>query len=361
MKSGMTIMEMAGEVKRQSGARADYIVDTRRLEMEAYGNGVVMKMLNDGGVDIVEPLDVRQIAHRQIGTHLKIPAAYYDRMLDGHPELLTQNVNAWFKREPEQRMLRTLDGSARAFLSNTYRMIDNYEILQAALPIIGEIEDARFESCQITESRMYIKVVNPRLEGEVSVGDVVQAGIMITNSEVGQGSLTVQPLVLRLICMNGMVVNNAKTRRIHRGSANAPDENYLIYSDMTLAAEDRAFMLRVQDTVRAAVDETRFHQVLGLMKEAAGARITSNDIPAVVKLAGKNYGLTDSEGDGILNHLIQDYDYTLYGLSNAVTRYSQDVDSYDRATELESIGYDMLTMSRQQWNRLNRPAIDAAA
>ena len=361
MKAGMTIMEMAAEVRRQSGARADYIVDTRRLEMESYGNGVVMKMLNNDSVDIVEPLDVRQIAHRQIGTHLKIPAAYYDRMLGGNPDLLAQNVNSWFKREPEQRMLRTLDGTARAFLSNTYRMIDNFEILQAVLPIIGEIEDARFESCQVTESRMYIKVINPRLQTEISVGDVVQAGVMISNSEVGQGSFTVQPLILRLVCMNGMVVSDAKARRIHRGSANAADENYLIYSDRTLAAADRAFMLKVQDTVRAAVDEAKFNQVVGIMREAAGARITSNDIPAVVKLAGKNYGLTDSEGEGVLNHLTQDRNYTLYGLSNAVTRFSQGVDSYDRATELESVGYDILTMDRQHWNRLNQPAMQAAA
>ena len=47
---------------------------------------------------------------------------------------------------------------------------------------------------------------------------------------------------------------------------------------------------------------------------------------------------------------------TLYGLSNAVTRFSQDVDSYDRATALEGIGYNILSMPRQQWNRINQMA-----
>ena len=42
-----------------------------------------------------------------------------------------------------------------------------------------------FESCQLTESRMYIKVVNTRLQAEVSPGDIVQSGIIISNSEVG--------------------------------------------------------------------------------------------------------------------------------------------------------------------------------
>lgn len=361
MKAGLSIVEMANEVMRQNSAKADYVVDTRRLEMEAFGAGVVMKMLGDDGSDIVEPMDMGLTAHRQVGTHLKIPAAYYDRMLGGNPDLLAQNVNSWFRQEPSQRMLRTLDGTARAFLSNRYRRIDNFEILQTVLPILGEIKDAQFESCQITDNRMYIKVINPRLQTEISVGDIVQAGVMISNSEVGQGSFTAQPLILRLVCMNGMVVNNAGARKIHKGCENVADDNYLLYSDKTLAADDQAFLYKIQDIVKAAVDEAKFSQVVGIMREAAGARVTSNDIPAVVKLASKDYGLSESEGNGVLNHFIEDHNFTLYGLANAVTRYSQDVDSYDRATDLESIGYNILTMDRQQWNRINQSSVRAAA
>ena len=361
MKAGTTITEMAAEVMRQSNVKADYVVDTRRLEMEAFGSGVVMKMLGDDGGDMVEPMDIRQIAHRQIGTQLKIPADYYDRMLEENPELLARNVNSWFNRKPAQRMLRTLDGSARAFLSNRYRRIDNFDILQAVLPIIGEIRDAQFESCQVTENRMYIKVINPRLQTEVSVGDVVQAGVMISNSEVGQGSFTAQPLILRLVCMNGMVVNKAGARKIHKGRENEADENFLLYSDKTLAADDHAFLLKIQDIVTSAVDEAKFSQVVNMMRDATEAKMTTNDIPSVVKLASRDFKISESESDGVLNHLIQDHDYSLYGLSNAVTRYSQDVTNYDRATELEGIGYNILSMDRQQWNRLNHVTMQAAA
>ena len=86
--------------------------------------------------------------------HLKIPAAYYDRMLSDYPELLAENVNSWFQREPTQRMVRTLDGTVRAFLSNRYRRIDNLDIAEIVLPVIQQMEDAYFESCQITDSRI---------------------------------------------------------------------------------------------------------------------------------------------------------------------------------------------------------------
>jgi hypothetical protein len=282
-------------------------------------------------------------------------------MLTDNPDLLAHNVNSWFQREPEERMVRTLDGYVRALCSKRYHLIENIEILQAVLPIIREMPDARFESCQLTESHMYIKVVNPRLEQEVRKGDVVQAGVVISNSEVKRGAVCVYPLVLRLVCMNGMVANDAGIRKNHVGRANTADENYLLYSDKTLAADDHAFLLKVQDTVRAAVDEAKFSQVIDLMRGAAETKMTTNEIPAVVKLASKEYKLTDSEGAGILNQLIEDHDYTLYGLSNAVTRFSQDVDSYDRATELEGIGYKMLTMDRQDWTRLNSGALQLAA
>ena len=67
------------------------------------------------------------------------------------------------------------------------------------------------------KAAMYIKAVNPRLQAEVSPGDIVQAGVIISNSEVGLGSVSIQPLIYRLVCSNGMVVNEAAARRNHVG------------------------------------------------------------------------------------------------------------------------------------------------
>ena len=187
-------------------------------------------------------------------------------------------------------------------------------------------------------------------------GDIVQAGVIISNSEVGLGSVSIQPLIYRLVCSNGMVVNEAAARRNHVGRVTDSEENFSVYSQATLDAEDKAFVMKIQDTVRAAVEETRFAQVVGKMQEAKAAQMDTHDVPAVVKLASKEFHITDSESTGVLQRLIESNDLTLYGLSNAVTRHSQDVESYDRASELESIGYSILTMPAQQWSRINRAA-----
>ena len=191
MKSGVSLQQMLTEVKRQSESKEDYLIAPNRLRMESYGKEMFLHLSDDSGTELIEPMTITGIAHRQIGTNLRIPAAYYDRMREERPDLLAYNANTWFKQESSQRMLRTLDGSARAYLSNRYRRIDNIDIAGVTLPILGGLPDIRFESCQITESRMYIKAVNPRLQAEVSPGDIVQAGVIISNSEVGLGSVSI--------------------------------------------------------------------------------------------------------------------------------------------------------------------------
>lgn len=238
MKTGRTIQEIGAEILRQSQAKEDYLVNTNSIVMEDWDGKPMLHLRGENGLDLINPLEIQQTAHRQIGDYLGIPRKYYDRMLGSDVGLLSYNVNRWFQREPEQRMIRTMDGRARAFLSNRYRRIDNLDIARVTLPIIGEMPEARYESCQLTEDYLYIKVVNPRLTAEVTPGDIVQAGIIISNSETGQGSVCVQPLVYRLVCSNGMVVNDAKARRTHLGRASNTEEDFVIYSQETLAADD---------------------------------------------------------------------------------------------------------------------------
>jgi hypothetical protein len=360
MKQGRTLTELAVELDRQRYAKKDYIIDTRRLTLDPTVDGGTTLTLGDPdhGVQIIT--SPNELMHRQIGTALKIPAPYYNMMMKEYPELLAENVNGWFRKNPTERMVRTLDGTSRAFLSNRYRRIDNYEIAETVLPIIQEIPDAIFESCEVTDTHMYLKVVNPRMTMEVAPGDVVQSGIIITNSEVGLSSVKIQPLVYRLVCTNGMVVNDAATRKNHVGRVNSGDSNYELFADDTLIADDKAFMLKIRDTVRATVDDVRFRRVVEKMRETKGVKITTTEIPKMVEMAGSDFGYTKKEGSGILDHLIRGGDFSLYGFANAVTRYSQDVESYDRATELESIGYTVMTMPKSTWKKLNQKAEDAA-
>ena len=358
MKTGKSIDVFAAELDRRQKTKVDYLVNTQNLIMDADANNAMLSIRNDStGETLI--FNVNEVAHNQIGARLGIPAKYYDKMRSDNPELLAQNVNSWFNKKPERRMVRSLDGTVRAFLSDRYRRIDNYDIANTVLPILANVAEVDLTKCsfEVTDERMYIKVVNPRLTTEVVPGDIVQSGIMITNSEVGLGSVTIQPLVYRLVCSNGMVINDARTRKYHVGRGNDAGEDFVMFRDETLKADDRAFQMKIEDTVRSVVDQARFEKVVDLMRQAKGAKITTNNVPGFVELAGTDFGYSKQEGQGILNYLMRGGDFSLYGFANATTRFAQDVESYDRSTALESIGYDIMTMSNAKLNRLQNASI----
>ena len=352
MKAGKTLQELAMELDRQQAVKKDMIVDMGALSMDTGDAGLALQV---SGGSMATQYNINDIAHRQIGQTLKIPALYYDRMRMEYPELLAQNVNGWFARTPDmKRMLRTMDGTARALLSDRYRRIDNFEVASAVLPIISGMDGASVESCELTDSRMYLKIVNPRVTAEVKKGDIVQAGIIISNSEVGMGSVNVSPLVYRLVCSNGMIAQDGAVRKYHVGRANESGEDFSIYRSETIEADDKAFLMKLEDSVKAAVDQARFAAIVDKMREATEATMEAKIVPQVVELASKEYGITEAEGKGILGHLIAGGDLSLYGLANAVTRQAQDVESYDRSTELEATGYKIITMAPALWRNLTR-------
>ena len=107
----------------------------------------------------------------------------------------------------------------------------------------------------------------------------------------------------------------------------------------------------VTESYNSADDEEQEHK----LREAANVRMTGF-APKVVELTATNFGFSKSESDSILNHLIDGGSLSLYGLSNAVTRASQDIESYDRATALESAGWEIVTMAPAMWSELNEKA-----
>ena len=341
MKQGKTLPELGKELQRQRNARKDFVADTRNLQMSTSGSRSVLTVAvaNDR-----QQFAVNELAHQQIASRLNIPYRYYQKMQTEQPALLDSNVNTWFQQTPERRMVRVLDGNVRAFLSDRYRRLDHLELCAAVLPVINEMKGATIESCEVTETHLYLKVINKRLKAEVTVGDVVQAGFVVSNSEVGVGSLKVEPLVYRLVCKNGMICKDFAQKKYHVGRQVAGgDEAYEIYSDATLAQDDKAFFMKVQDTVRCAVDETRFMLTVDKMREAMNTPLEHDPVKSVEILADK-FMLTQNERGDVLRQLFMGGDNSRYGLMNAVTAAAKIAVDYERATELERIGGEILAL-----------------
>lgn len=349
-------------MEAQVKTRRDFVAPGSELSMKAVplmssGEGAqkdhVLKVNGHG------EFPIRPIAHEQIASRTGIPNKYYEAMRVAAPDLLVTNVNHWFHAADNKRMVRTLDGKARAFLSDRYRPLDNLDLARVTLPLLSKM-GVRVESSELTEKRLYIKAVTEKITAEVRKGDVVQAGIVVSNSEIGMGSVKVEPMVFRLVCTNGLIINDAAMKKYHVGRAGAEgDLASEFFRDETRKADDKAFWMKVRDVVEGSFQADVFNRWVDRMRDATERIIDVNPV-GVVEVVRRDHALDEAAGSDILQHLIRGGDLTQYGLLNAVTRASQDVPDYDRATELERLGGEILSLEDGEWNRLLAGADRAA-
>ena len=338
MKTGQTLSEIAAELEAQLKAKHDYVAPSSQLVMDPKSN---LTITGKGSFELSE------LAHDQLAGRSGIPSKYYQRMRESAPELLAQNVNHWFQKEPSKKMVRTIGRTARAILSDRYRPLDNFDLAETALPLVKKM-GCRVESSALTEHHLYLKLVTERITAEV-VGDVVQMGIVISNSEVGCGSVKVEPMIWTLRCKNGMVAPDYSMRKYHVGRAGVEgslaDE---FFRDETRQADDKAFWMKVRDTIEGSMKQDVFDKIVAKLRAAGEDEVTGDPVK-VVEVTQERFGLSDDERGSVLRHLIKDGGLTRYGLLNAITASSQDSADYERATQLERIGGDVLELPRRDW------------
>jgi hypothetical protein len=353
MKTGKTLTELAQEIERRREAKRDFVVPTTSLRMMDGHNNLQF------GTNIV---GVTDLAHAQIASHLSIPKPYYDRMRKEQPALLADNVNTWFAEQPATRMVRTLDGKARAFLSDRYRPLENEDLAEAVLPVLMEL-DLVMLSCEITERKLYLKAVDRRIERDIPKGaklgdgshhifDTLSPAITISNSEVGAGSLSVQTSVWTKQCTNMATFAERSVRKNHVGGRHEISEGFeALLSDETRRVSDQAIWMQVRDVVRGSFDRARFDALVDKVAGMTTDKIEGDPIK-VIDLASKRFGFVEAERTSVLRHLIEGGDLSRYGLFNAVTRTAEDLPDYDRATDFEKLGGEIVELSRTEWKEL---------
>lgn len=348
MKTGLTISQLAAQIEANAASKQDYIVPSSQMEMVVGPMGDVAMAAPVSG-----PMPIRPIAHDQIGAYTDIPAKYYDRMLAEKPQLLADNVNTWLhKATNDKRLIRALGGNMRSLHSNKYQRIDHEEIAEVALPVLLNVPGLKMASTEITERRMYIQVTTDRILGEVKKGDVVQAGLVISNSETGHGSVSVKAMFYRLACLNGMILPET-FRASHIGRR--IDDNEDLYRDDTRAADDKAILLKVRDTVAGYLSADFFNKKLASLQALTEGKIEGDPAKAVEVLSRK-IGATDTERGGILRSLIEGGDLSRWGVVNAITHQAHTIADYDRSVEFETMGGKLVDLPANDWREILQAA-----
>ena len=213
-----SVADLAMLLRTQHAAKLDVVTPARHLAAEN-GRlrliGVGEPRLTPTGVTVGEALlRPTALADAGIAEKLGIPLPYLRRLRAEQIGLYDANVNTWLCDDPDRRFLvRGLQdpdggvGVARALLSDSYRVVDNLDVLMAVLEGVrtaGVTVD--IASCDLSERRMYVKVRAPQVAeyapdllanyrspftgARGADNPVVFAGFVVSNSETGHGSFS---------------------------------------------------------------------------------------------------------------------------------------------------------------------------
>lgn len=361
MKTGKTLTQLAQTLEDIRQNSKDFLVPAAKLTMT-----------DDSKIRFVNGQDhtfsPSPHAHGQIAGYAGVPKSYYDRLKDENPALLAQNVNHGFHKssldtrrdgKQETRMIRTHRDNVRAVLSSSYRRLDSFDMCSEILPVLAD-NQMEVVSSELTDTRLYLKALTPKITAEIKKGDMVQYGLVISNSDVGCGSVKVEPLIFRLVCANGLIANTA-IKKFHVGKNMAGDDITELLTEETLNLTDQAFWRQVRDIVMASMKPENFEREVNRLREAAQQPIRNFDIPEVVELAMKAVNVNgESVKNNIIAYLANGADgagMNKWGLANGFTFAAQDNGvSYDQSIELERAGSKIIELGVNQWRRIAETA-----
>lgn len=291
-----------------------------------------------------------------IGEKLGIPVAYLRKLREQALDLYDANVNGWLERiDPGRKFLVRCfrDGGgmgvARALLSDGYKRIDHLDVLTAILDGVRLAGVAvQVQGCDLTERRMYVRLYSedvvaqapallagyrsPFTGADGAANPVVWGGLVITNSETGDGAATITPRLVVRVCRNGMTITADAHRAVHLGGKLA--EGVIDWSADTQAKSLQLITAKARDAVIRFLDPRYVSRVVEGMERDAGAPVDrpQDTIPVV----SQQLRFSEEQQDAILSHFIKGGSLTAGGVMHAVTSVAQTLDDADAAHDLES-------------------------
>lgn len=354
------LQQLVETLEAQEQIKKDYLAPSTDLHF-VDGNLV---MLHAGQQVTFAPTS---IFHGQVAEKLGIPKGYYDRMKDKALHLLDDNVNHWLRDEGKNLLIRTFtredgDNDARAFLSDRYNMIDNFDCLFQTLEAIKESGlEVDITRAELSETRMYLHVTCPQIEVEakkllqdykkaINVGYGIISGFVLKNSEVGFGSFEVMARAMVKACMNGMVSMKDAMRRVHLGGK--LDELDFHKNSDVKNANRKLVKEQVKHAVKRFLSKDYLENLVNTYTEL-GAKEIAAPINSVVEVIAKEYEFDQDSKKSLLDHFLRGGDSRRIGIVNAVTELAQTFDDADKRNDTEAITEDLLV----NFNRIEAAAI----
>ena len=260
-------------------------------------------------------------------------------------------------------------GYVRALLSKKYKLLDNADVIESILPTVANSEgNWEVVKTLFSDTKMLVSLKSRTFVGEPAVGDTMALGLQFLNSEVGQGSCTLQQLMFTLACLNGMQTAN-NLRKTHLGKSRSAEDLDVLTADTKRKIAD-ATLSEIKDNVAHYSQQKSFDEQIELMRLAHEDTLPDNV---------DTYKLCESLANNLEDHNKKDNKLLLESLYktinqdgyknkpisrativNTVTGVANLNDRYNSA-DLQEIsqkaGNKILHMSKSAWRNLTSSAI----
>ncbi len=213
---------------------------------------------------------------------------------------------------PDAWLLRMKGDALRGVLSSRYARLDHDLLLDCLTPLIPQ--GFAVDWFSLNDGGLHLRLVDPRKPQSVLAGDDLLCGIHLANSEVGRRAVTVDALVYRLVCQNGLI-------RLVKGKS-------LLYRRHVHFSAPR-FKEALEDAVLVALTEAgRF-----LEQIRTATRTPVPNVQAVLAQLGRQEALSKSFLEAAERSLRSEpsgQQETVWGLANGLTQAGQALSADDR-------------------------------
>lgn len=362
---------LIGELQRQNSMKQDFIIPSNLISMrrgdliieDEKENAPLTKILRSSGISFGDGptpairLMPMETCHSQLSEKLQIPKKYYDRMTSGNTKILDYSVSYWMKKFGKNCLLRTFidknkgEGYARAVLSDSFKMIDNFDLMLAALEAIKDLgygpDFIQVKDADITDKRMYVRFVCPSIEVEapelllkhIVPGTVsattekgIISGFVISNSETGFGKYTISPRVHILACDNGRIFQDDNFSQVHL-DAKMEEYSFINWSEETKQKNYQLIISQIKDAIKKFMSPEYLREKVNKMIEKE-CKIIMNPYDCVRNVCA-SLQVTEEKQKTILDYFMKGGEPSVFNLTQAMTFYAHKNATPDEQFELE--------------------------
>ena len=281
---------------------------------------------------------LRERAFDQLCARLKAPPAY----IKGLPAKLQMAcVNHGLQRsgngDEKAATIRMAGGSARALVSDRYARLDDeamIETMRGTLRAAGLLGEARVRATGVGLSTV-LRITFPErdriIQHPTRRGDVIESGLDLLNGEVGNRSLSIAPVTVRLICLNGArsTERGIMHRLRHVGDPERMREAFADALPVAIAGAEQV-AAQMERAVERIVDD-----VLGEFEGLEAFGLRAHETESVARDLAADRQLVLPAESATWEPAMFGGPVTAFDVLNAVTHYAQTRPT-DRRVELES-------------------------